>query len=79
MARLLLDRQQLPLFERRLNDLQPDSERLWGEMSPKRLVEQAESEPSRRVRHPFFGMLTLRQWQRMHALHMDHHLRQFGA
>jgi hypothetical protein len=30
-------------------------------------------------RHPIFGRLTEREWLRWAYLHMDHHLRQFGA
>ena len=44
-----------------------------------RFVERAEREPLQRFRHPFFGLLTLRQWQRGHALHLDYHLEQFGV
>jgi hypothetical protein len=29
--------------------------------------------------HPFFGDMTETQWMRWGYLHMDHHLRQFGA
>jgi len=29
--------------------------------------------------HPIFGPLTTREWQRWGWLHVDHHLRQFGA
>ena len=29
--------------------------------------------------HPLFGTLTARQWLRWSYLHVDHHLRQFGA
>ena len=29
--------------------------------------------------HPIFGKLSVEQWQRWGYLHMDHHLRQFGA
>jgi len=29
--------------------------------------------------HPIFGPLSTREWQRWGWLHMDHHLRQFGA
>ena len=29
--------------------------------------------------HPFFGQLTEKEWMRWGYLHMDHHLRQFGA
>lgn len=31
------------------------------------------------ARHPIFGPLTGWQWRRWGYLHMDHHLRQFGA
>lgn len=36
-------------------------------------------DPENRSRNPVLGMLTRREWSRLHALHMDHHLRQFGA
>ena len=29
--------------------------------------------------HPFFGKLTLKQWDRLQYKHLDHHLRQFGV
>ena len=29
--------------------------------------------------HPFFGQLSDEDWLRLGYLHMDHHLRQFGA
>ena len=29
--------------------------------------------------HPFFGPMTADEWQRLQWLHLDHHLRQFGA
>jgi hypothetical protein len=29
--------------------------------------------------HPFFGKLTPSEWSRLHYLHVDHHLRQFGV
>lgn len=31
------------------------------------------------LRHPIFGPMSRRDWQRWGYLHMDHHLRQFGA
>ena len=34
---------------------------------------------SRWPAHPYFGRLTCRQWMRWGYLHVDHHLRQFGA
>jgi uncharacterized protein DUF1569 len=32
-----------------------------------------------RQRHPIFGRMTDEEWLRWGYLHMDHHLRQFGA
>ena len=29
--------------------------------------------------HPFFGVMSEKEWMRWGYLHMDHHLRQFGA
>jgi hypothetical protein len=31
------------------------------------------------TRHPFFGELTHDEWSKMHTMHLDHHLRQFGV
>ncbi len=30
-------------------------------------------------KHPFFGELTYDEWSKMHTMHLDHHLRQFGV
>ena len=44
------------------------------------LVKQlAESRSGDLQPHPIFGRLTDAEWQRWGYLHMDHHLRQFGA
>ena len=29
--------------------------------------------------HPFFGKLTIEEWDRLQLKHLDHHLRQFGV
>jgi hypothetical protein len=29
--------------------------------------------------HPYFGQMSEKEWMRLAYLHMDHHLRQFGA
>lgn len=42
-------------------------------------VEAAEQEPERRTLDPWLGMITLREWSKIHALHLDHHLGQFGV
>lgn len=42
-------------------------------------VEARRAEPQRHTLHPVFGDLTLERWGRVHALHLEHHLRQFGC
>ncbi len=42
-------------------------------------VEAAEAEPDRRTLDPWLGMITLRDWSKIHAVHLDHHLGQFGV
>lgn len=44
-----------------------------------RFVEEYQTNPTRVVPNPFFGHLTIKQWARLNGLHLDHHLRQFGA
>lgn len=39
----------------------------------------AQAGTGRWPRHPIFGRLSEREWLRWAYLHMDHHLRQFGA
>jgi hypothetical protein len=29
--------------------------------------------------HPFFGTMTIQEWDKLMAKHLDHHLRQFGV
>jgi hypothetical protein len=45
----------------------------------RRFVERLDADPRARVPHPVFGALARWRWARVHALHLDHHLRQFGA
>ena len=45
----------------------------------KRFIEAAEADPERTVVSPAFGPCPLRGFHRMHGMHCDHHLRQFGA
>lgn len=44
-----------------------------------RFIEKADAEPNRRALHPAFGVQPTSFFRRMHGLHMDHHLRQFGV
>lgn len=43
-----------------------------------RFLELCESEPERKPKNPLFGPLTMNQWKRLHGLHLNHHLAQFG-
>jgi oxepin-CoA hydrolase/3-oxo-5,6-dehydrosuberyl-CoA semialdehyde dehydrogenase len=45
----------------------------------RRFVERLNADPQARARHPLMGPATRRRWARLHALHLAHHLRQFGA
>jgi len=58
-------------------DLESERARLSEAMD--RFLEDLRNNPARRTRNPAMGMLTLRTWSRVHGLHFDHHLRQFGA
>ena len=44
-----------------------------------RFLTFAEENPTARPRHTFFGPLTMSQWSRRHAKHLNHHLEQFGV
>jgi hypothetical protein len=44
-----------------------------------RFVNEAEADPDRKTLSPLLGKITLRQWSRVHAVHNNHHLRQFGV
>lgn len=45
----------------------------------RRFVDCSESDPKRIVLEPMLGHISLEKWQRVHGLHSDYHLRQFGA
>lgn len=42
-------------------------------------VKALEAAPDRRALSPLLGMITIKQWSRVHGVHNDHHLRQFGV
>ncbi len=44
-----------------------------------RFVERAEAEPGRVVLEPMLGQVSLKKWRRIHGIHVDYHLRQFGG
>ena len=31
------------------------------------------------TKHPFFGEMTLNEWDKLHVMHLNHHLNQFGV
>lgn len=47
--------------------------------SIRRFVEESEQNPDRITLEPMLGHITLKQWQRVHGIHTDYHLRQFGV
>lgn len=47
--------------------------------SMRRFVTRAENDPNRIVLEPMLGRVSLKKWQRIHGVHTDYHLRQFGA
>ena len=65
------------LFPPPHGDLDAERERLIATM--RRFVERLRADPRARARHPWLGSTTRRRWARLHALHLAHHLRQFGA
>ena len=44
----------------------------------KRFAEKGPEAISKEI-HPFFGKLTVHEWNKLMHKHLDHHLRQFGA
>ncbi len=56
-------------------DFESDRRTLVKVVEQFRTAEQVLSTAS----HPIFGPLTFEEWQRWGYLHVDHHLRQFGA
>jgi hypothetical protein len=47
--------------------------------SMRRFVQRSESDPGHMALEPMLGRVSLESWQRIHGVHTDHHLRQFGA
>ena len=40
---------------------------------------ELENNPAHRIRHPFFGMMSLKQWGVIFGKHIHHHFNQFGV
>jgi hypothetical protein len=45
----------------------------------RRFVASLRAEPDAQSPHPIFGRMTRAEWARVHALHLEHHLRQFAS
>jgi oxepin-CoA hydrolase/3-oxo-5,6-dehydrosuberyl-CoA semialdehyde dehydrogenase len=45
----------------------------------RRFVAAAEREPERTGLHTMFGPMTLKEWQRAHGKHFEHHFEQYGV
>jgi len=45
----------------------------------RRFVDRADADPDRIVLEPMLGRISLKKWQRVHGIHTDYHLRQFGG
>lgn len=58
-------------------DLEAERARLIESM--RRFVQRAQAEPGRVVLEPMLGRISLKKWERVHGVHSDYHLRQFGA
>jgi hypothetical protein len=58
-------------------DIEDERSKLIESMN--RFVERAEADPNRVVLEPMLGRISLKKWQRLHGVHTDYHLRQFGA
>lgn len=58
-------------------DFESERERLVDAMG--RFVSEAAREPGRVTLEPMLGRISMQQWQRVHGVHCDYHLRQFGV
>jgi len=58
-------------------DLESERAQLIAAMH--RFVKRAENNPDRIVLEPMLGRISLKKWRRAHGVHVDYHLRQFGA
>ncbi len=56
-----------------------ESERALLIESMRRFVERSNDDPGRIVLEPMLGRISLKKWRRVHGVHTDYHLRQFGA
>jgi len=58
----------MPDFEKEKNEL-ISKVRAFGDKGPDIIANK---------KHPFFGEMTAEEWGKLHYIHLDHHLKQFG-
>lgn len=56
-----------------------EGERARLAQSMRRFVERSERDPERIALEPMLGRISLTKWRRVHGVHTDYHLRQFGG
>jgi Protein of unknown function (DUF1569) len=56
-----------------------ENERTLLVESMRRFVKHSEDNPDHVVLEPMLGHIPLKKWRRVHGVHTDYHLRQFGA
>ncbi|MBI1389012.1 MAG: DUF1569 domain-containing protein [bacterium] len=65
------------LFPDAENDFDAERGRLYALVDE--YFAEVDRDPLRITHHPFFGPMTMRYGQRLHGLHFNHHLRQYGV
>lgn len=58
------------------SDFEAEREKAKNEFA--RFVDLLDNNPNADGWSPMFGKFPLREWSRMHAIHINHHLKQFG-
>ena len=71
----------IPASTQFLDDTAADAEAERAQVlaAMRRFVQRAEEAPDRKVLEPMLGHVTLQRWRRIHGIHTDYHLRQFGG
>ena len=69
---------QLPMEFLDLKARRVEKERSRFEIQLDAFLDARDRDPTVTHMHPYFGVLTMREWARWHYLHFDHHFRQFG-
>ena len=67
----------LAVLDESAKDVEAERSQLLDSM--RRFVESSESDPERVTLEPMLGRVSLEKWRRIHGVHSDYHLRQFGV